>query len=137
VSTLDQRIAGIVGTRLSVMERALGEVSLKFDLKSSNISQSLNSMATRIANLRHPVHFIDSAYLTNREQAEFLTKIIPHFSKLKSQSHLLFRATRDGFSAEAFHRLCDGKGPTLSLFKCKNGRLCGGFTAVSWGTGGA
>lgn len=27
----------------------------------------------------------------------------------------IFRGSKDGFTAEAFHRLCDGKGPTLSV----------------------
>ena len=34
-----------------------------------------------------------------------------------------------------FHNHCDDKGPTLTLIKCSNGRLCGGFTTVSWTSG--
>ena len=30
---------------------------------------------------------------------------------------LLFRGTRDGFTADAFHSLCDNRGPTLVLVK--------------------
>ena len=31
-----------------------------------------------------------------------------------------------------FHDRCDNQGATLLLMKCKTGRICGGFTGVSW-----
>jgi hypothetical protein len=41
----------------------------------------------------------------------------------------LYRGSEDGFMAKDFHRLCDGKGPTLSLFKVEGtGHCIGGFT---------
>ena len=47
---------------------------------------------------------------------------------------LIYRGSRDGWSAkDDFHRLCDGKGPTLSLVKVKdNGRICGGYASLCW-----
>ncbi|TNV77001.1 hypothetical protein FGO68_gene15724 [Halteria grandinella] len=42
------------------------------------------------------------------------------------------RGSRDGFRAEAFHALCDGKGPTLSVIKSESGHVFGGYTTVSW-----
>ncbi|KAG9287109.1 hypothetical protein G9A89_001003 [Geosiphon pyriformis] len=46
---------------------------------------------------------------------------------------LLLRASRDGFSASDFHRLCDEKGPTITVVKLrKNGRLIGGYNPLSW-----
>ncbi len=48
---------------------------------------------------------------------------------------LLYRGSRDGWFAEDFHRRCDDRGPTLSLFKIKvprgfkkPGDCIGGFT---------
>ena len=48
--------------------------------------------------------------------------------------NLLFRGSRDGWHAKNdFHRLCDGKGPTLAVVKVKEtGRICGGYTSVSF-----
>ena len=48
--------------------------------------------------------------------------------------NLIYRASRDGWDARNdFHRLCDEKGPTLTLIKVKEtGRICGGYTSVSW-----
>ena len=45
----------------------------------------------------------------------------------------IFQASAENdWSAEAFHRACDGKGPTLSVLKTTDGRIFGGFTEVSW-----
>jgi hypothetical protein len=44
----------------------------------------------------------------------------------------LYRASRHEFSAEEFHRLCDGKTNTLVIAKTEYNRLVGGFCAVPW-----
>eukprot|EP00026_Physarum_polycephalum_P009528 Phypoly_transcript_09656.p1 GENE.Phypoly_transcript_09656~~Phypoly_transcript_09656.p1 ORF type:complete len:440 (+),score=86.82 Phypoly_transcript_09656:73-1320(+) len=46
--------------------------------------------------------------------------------------NLLYKATRDGFAADDFHRVCDGKGPTLALIQSSEGFLFGGYTPISW-----
>ncbi len=43
----------------------------------------------------------------------------------------LYRGSEDGFMGEDFHRLCDEKGPTLSLYKFE-GQCIGGFTNAKW-----
>jgi len=43
-------------------------------------------------------------------------------------SHLLFRASANGWSSDEFHKLCDNKGPTLTIIKA-NDRIFGGFTS--------
>lgn len=48
---------------------------------------------------------------------------------------LLFRGTRDGFSAQKFHELCDDKGPTLVLIKHEAG-VVGGVTEAAWDCSG-
>ena len=49
---------------------------------------------------------------------------------------LLYRASRDGHNAAAFHARCDGKGPTLTALRSANGCVFGGFAAVGWASGG-
>eukprot|EP00475_Leptophrys_vorax_P012261 TRINITY_DN18678_c0_g1_i1.p1 TRINITY_DN18678_c0_g1~~TRINITY_DN18678_c0_g1_i1.p1 ORF type:complete len:345 (-),score=78.11 TRINITY_DN18678_c0_g1_i1:68-985(-) len=46
--------------------------------------------------------------------------------------HLLYRGSRDGFEASTFHRLCDYKGPTLTVVQTTNGSILGGFSPISW-----
>jgi len=45
---------------------------------------------------------------------------------------LLWRGSRDGFDADAFHRLCDGKANTVTVIKNTNGFIFGGFTSIPW-----
>jgi TLD len=51
-------------------------------------------------------------------------------------TELLYSATRDGFSASAFHTKCDNKGPTVVVIKSANGNLFGGYAAASWDQSG-
>ena len=45
---------------------------------------------------------------------------------------LLYRGSKDGWKLKTFHDKCDVKGPTITIFKTKEGRVCGGFTSKSW-----
>lgn len=45
---------------------------------------------------------------------------------------LLYRGSRDGMHAQAFHSLCDDKGATLVLVKCGEGWVFGGYAGASW-----
>jgi len=54
----------------------------------------------------------------------------------KKKQNLLYRASRDGFNAQDFHRTCDNKGGTIVVIKSNNGWLFGGYTTVSWNQSG-
>ena len=45
---------------------------------------------------------------------------------------LIYKATRDGFDAMSFHRLCNNQGPTLTLIQSTNNYLFGGYASESW-----
>ncbi len=45
-------------------------------------------------------------------------------------TYLLFRGSRDGWYGKDFHSRCDGKGPTISLYKIDDGQCIGGFTSA-------
>ncbi len=49
---------------------------------------------------------------------------------------LVYKATKNGFNADSFHRCCDNQGPTLTVILSSKGYLFGGYTAVSWGIEG-
>ena len=44
---------------------------------------------------------------------------------------LLYRATRDGKSANVFHSKCDDQGPTIVVIKAGN-NIFGGYASCSW-----
>ncbi len=49
----------------------------------------------------------------------------------KFKTALRYRASIDGWMYADFHRMSDGKGPTVSLFKMKYTDQCvGGFTSA-------
>lgn len=51
-------------------------------------------------------------------------------------TELIFRASKDGFTASSFHSKVNDKGPTIILIKSKNGNVFGGYTGVSWTSSG-
>ena len=52
----------------------------------------------------------------------------------KCKWNLCYRASRDGWSGQDFHRLCDNKGPTVVLIKA-NDCIFGGYTDQHWESG--
>lgn len=65
---------------------------------------------------------------TNEEKEKnFLKKL---FRNKVFVTTMLFQGSRDGWKGIDFHSRCDGLGPTLSLFRVKDGPCIGGFTAA-------
>ena len=50
---------------------------------------------------------------------------------------LLYKATRDGCDAAAFHRLCDNKGPTVTVMYNPEGSVYGGYISQTWQSSGS
>jgi hypothetical protein len=48
------------------------------------------------------------------------------------EGNLLYRATRDGFTASAFHSKCVGKENTVTIIKTDSNYVFGGFTHEKW-----
>ena len=48
------------------------------------------------------------------------------------KTSLLYRASRDGFTAAAFHAKCDYKAKTITLIKTSNNYVIGGYTSQAW-----
>jgi hypothetical protein len=54
-----------------------------------------------------------------------------------SDGILLYRATRDGFSSQAFHSKCDGKGNTITIIKNNLNYVFGGYASSAWNSSGS
>jgi len=63
-----------------------------------------------------------------------LQSVLNNWFSIGSQTswRLVFRASQHGFSADAFHRICDGLAPLYVLILGTKGQICGGFTDVPW-----
>ena len=72
--------------------------------------------------------FEESVILMNKEHRSTLKAWLP---PQDGKWKLLFRASQDGFTAQAFHGRCDNKGPTVTIVKSGN-NIFGGFTENSW-----
>jgi hypothetical protein len=69
---------------------------------------------------------INSTCTSNKEEKKFLLKLLGN--KLLVTT-LLYSGSKHGWKYKNFHSRCDGKGPTISLFKVKNtGDCIGGYT---------
>ena len=75
--------------------------------------------------------FRESTILTNVEHRKILKGWLPEAGEWR----LLFRASRDGFSASAFHSKCDNKGPTVTVVK-SGANIFGGFNEKPWKNAG-
>ena len=74
---------------------------------------------------------IEKDYLNNilnnlkKEETSIFGGKTIKFPKIK----MIYRGSEHGFMGKDFHSRCDGKGPTISLFKLKdNGDCIGGYT---------
>jgi len=50
----------------------------------------------------------------------------------KKLGEVLYEASQDGDAASTFHRLCDNKGPTVTLVETTSGNVFGGYTSATW-----
>ena len=72
-----------------------------------------------------------SSILNNIYEKLFFQSLI----KCKNMK-LLYRLSRLGSEPGDFHRLCDDKGPTITLFRSNNNRKFGGYLSKNWESSG-
>ena len=80
---------------------------------------------------RSRCHNIKSNIISSKVDKEKITEWLASAGKT-SEPKLLYRASRDGWSASDFHRMCDGKGATVTVVKSSGGYIFGGYTDVAW-----
>lgn len=64
------------------------------------------------------------------ESSYSLKEITP--GSFSEASNLLYKASRDGWSPQKFHQLCDNKGATYTRAILNDGRVLGAYTSLSW-----
>lgn len=81
-----------------------------------------------IDELKSKAPFQESQIVKEEDHRKLLKRWLPNQGV---EWQLLFRASRDGFTAQAFHSRCDNKGPTVTIVKSGD-NIFGGFTEISW-----
>ena len=80
---------------------------------------------------KSPDYFGDSLVLSSQPHrtmvANFIKDLSPKFILV-----LVYRGTRDGWTADNIHQRIDAQGPTVTLVKTNKGKIFGGFTTASW-----
>ena len=66
----------------------------------------------------------------------WVVEAMAHGKPAPCRLELLYRASRDGWDPQQFHRRCDAQGPTVTLIKTDHGYVFGGFSDQSWTSGG-
>ena len=97
---------------------------LKDQFKDIIISNNLSFEETKINSV--------SSLIKNEKEYNLIKSGIKDLNNKKVELKLLYKASKDGDSPEIFHSKCDGKGPTITIFKTKNNYIFGGYTDVSW-----
>ncbi len=59
-------------------------------------------------------------------------KLNEFYGKINQRWALIYKASRDGFDANAFHTRCNNKGPTMTIIQSSNNYLFGGYTCTPW-----
>ena len=100
-----------------------------YEIRICSIYNDINSTWSEIKKIK--TDKFDSILLNETNRCdEFLGKIYEWTGGKNME--LLYRGTRDGMSADAFHNRCNNKGPTISLFKNENGYIFGGYASIDW-----
>ena len=79
----------------------------------------------------------ESIIVQKKDDIDLINSWIRHsFYCKKIKYKKLYRAREDGDKASDFHKLCDQKGPTLTIGKTRKGYIFGGFTMMPWSSNG-
>lgn len=81
---------------------------------------------------RVPSKAFANSQILSKDRLPLQTVLNSWFSPGNHQWKLVFRASQHDFSADAFHRACDGLAPLYVLIMGSKGQICGGFTDVPW-----
>ena len=102
-----------------------------------NITKIVSSFQSRSRKLKQseydsviikPQHFaIFASWIEKKNDSDYNVRNIPY------NFDLLYRSSRDGDTAAAFHIKCDNKGSTIVIAKIKNSeQIVGGYNPLDW-----
>lgn len=76
--------------------------------------------------------FFQESNILNEEDKKLLINWLEYKPKY---INLLLNSNRDGDTKETFHKLCDGKSPTIGVIETTKGHKFGGYTTKTWNGG--
>lgn len=89
------------------------------------------SMAPRRSSLRPTIEFNLLNKLHKETLREWIFDAMKLYEGQRVEFKLIYKGSRDGFSALSFHLKADDTGPTVTLIR-SNDQVFGGFATASW-----
>jgi outer membrane murein-binding lipoprotein Lpp len=151
VSEISRQV-GEVHAKVRDIDRKVNEVDRKgtelatraaeVDTKVAQVNTKVAEVNTKVAQVDTKVAQVDNKTNQLRSDISVLkilkephSRIVGYFPPLFEEFrmkcfNLLWRGSRDGFTAKEFHRRCDGRTNTLTLILDTDGNVFGGFTPV-------
>ena len=107
----------------------------KKDLILNEIIQWKKSIENKEKEEKNKIYKIDNKILINKEEIDFISnrlKEIYYFRNKNLSYELIYRGTRDGATAELFHKKVDGVSKTITIIKTIKGLKFGGYIERKW-----
>ena len=102
------------------------------ELENKNKTLEIKNLKEKIFHEQQINDLSDSDIILLDERKSIIKMINPSSDLNTYKFKLIFKASKDGDSPNAFHSLCDNKGPTIIFIKINNGKRIGGYTSISW-----
>ncbi|CAB4437683.1 unnamed protein product [Rhizophagus irregularis] len=118
-----------------IIPEELYENSIKYFLNNDYITTSEKSERQTVKEIG--LKSLDSIVITI-QHAKIISKWIDRIGIMDNLENsyefkLIFRGSRDGFTAQKFHEICDNKSRTVSIIKVKgNNEILGGYNPIEW-----
>ena len=112
--------------KLKILENNYNLINSEFQLFKKQISQLINSKL--ITSFNEDNLFEGSTILSFDEKKQ----ISNWFNNKRCSFNMIYKAKRDGDSADNFHKKCDGKKNNIIIIQTSNGIKFGGYTSKSW-----
>ena len=112
---------------------------LLFNFNRTEYEQKYNEnipMALKYLMIQFSKKIFPSKILSFKQDLDFYQLIL---SKLQDKIHrkkinMLYRSSDHNFTAESFHKYCDGHGPTITVIHSNYGNIFGGYAPIEWPT---
>ena len=121
------------------MRKEIDKMKKEYETKINFLENENKNKTMEIKNLKEKINqenvindLSDSDIILLDERKDIIKMINPMADLSTYNFKLLFKASKDGNSPNAFHTHCDFKGPTIIFIKINNGKRIGGYTSVSW-----
>jgi hypothetical protein len=125
----------VVDSKVTEMRSDVTQMSATLTQIDSNVSQvdskvnQLNPLHSAVGQLRTEI----SVLKVLKEPQLIVGYFPPLFEEFRRKRfNLLWRGSRDGFTAQEFHLRWDGRANTLTVISDTDGNVFGGFTPVKW-----